>query len=360
MREKVYNIYSDAVKKYYFPRVLEYYEKNYDILWGQGSNFDKEDAGALLGDPEGKTCRFCGKSYPEVSFEKDAHVFPRCTGNENLLSAYECDNCNILFGSILEGEYANLFNFCHTIYGVVGRKKIPILQSNDNGSTLKVVNHPEKEGNLHIVNEGKNSIHTVIDPEKKIFEYEGPGITILPIAVYKCLTKMALTIMPEAELDDFFETLKWVHDKKHEPFFENKKHLCRYMEFYGEYISHPIGFLFKRKPKSKDGPYMIFMYYYAKMVLMIEIPTKKHIYPYDIKKVQPPFIVGTPFEEKVIDLSSCEKIRIVPQSRSFTWGAYHDITREANNILTTNKYAQLIQREIRMSNEKRHRKAHDN
>ena len=60
-----------------------------------------------------------------------------------------------------------------------------------------------------------------------------------------------------------------------------------------------------------------------------------------------PFAIGNVFEEKIIDLSSCEKIKIEKQSRSFAAGSVVELTEEARNIMTTNKYAQMIQQEIR-------------
>lgn len=351
---KTINIYSETVKKYDPLKVDEYYEKNYEFLCGQRSNFSEGEAGALLKSSKEKSCRFCGKSFPEVSFEKDAHVFPRSTGNVNLLSKYECDSCNSFFGATLESEYSNLFNFSHTVYGVAGRKnKIPMLQSNDNRSKVKVVKHPEKEGNLHIINEERGSIHTDINVQKKELTYEGPTITVLPIAVYKCLTKMALTMMPETETKDFSDAFMWIRERKHKNFFENKKHLCRYIEFYGVNVDYPMGFLFKRKPKSKNGPYMLFVYVYAKMVLMIEVPTKHYKYPYDLRKIEPPFVMGNVFEEKIIDLSSCEKIKIERQRRTFKAQNVIDLTKDAQNIETNNVYAQMVQKEMCKNSSKR-------
>lgn len=164
---------------------------------------------------------------------------------------------------------------------------------------------------------------------------------------------MALTMMPENELENFDKTFDWIREKKHKKFFDSKKHLCRYMEFYGVKVDYPMGFLFKRKPKSKNGPYMLFVYVYAKIVLMIEVPTTHYKYLYDIRKIEPPFVIGNVFEEKIIDLSSCEKIKIERQRRSFTAGSVVELTEEARNIMTTNKYAQMIQQEIKKNSSKR-------
>src|SRR5688572_3441102 len=44
-----------------------------------------------------RTCRFCNKSMPEVTFKKDAHTISQLTGNRHLVSDFECDTCNDLF-----------------------------------------------------------------------------------------------------------------------------------------------------------------------------------------------------------------------------------------------------------------------
>lgn len=352
MSERTVNIFSDSVKKFDWIKADTYYSKNYDIFHVQSSNVEKDDEGSLLGESETKKCRFCGRTFPDVTFDKRAHVFPRCTGNVNLLSAYECDTCNSFFGDTLESEYSNLFNFNHTLYGVSGKKdKIPMLQSNDNKWKIKAVEHPEKEGNLHIMSEEKGSegLFQNIDFEKKEFTYLGPTITVLPIAVYKCLTKMALAIMPETELENFNETFTWIRQGKHHPIFDKKKHLCRYMELLGIHNKYPLGILLKRKKNSQNGPYMLFVYMYANLMFMIEVPTKQCKYLYDIRKIEPFVVLGNSVAEKIIDLSSCEKIKISGQSRKFNVGDFVELTEEANDIMTKNAYAKLIQHEISKS-----------
>lgn len=156
------------------------------------------------------------------------------------------------------------------MYKVEGRKgKIPLIQSNDNMSKIKVIKKENKE-KIHLISDRLGKEHVKL--EKNILTLESPNITVIPIAIYKCLTKMALSIMPEEELINFQKTITWIKEKKHRPLMK-KKHMCRYLEFKDEsYVKYPMGFLFKRKAKSKDGPYMIFIFVYAKMVMMIEVP----------------------------------------------------------------------------------------
>jgi hypothetical protein len=55
-----------------------------------------------LKDENERTCRFCKKSAGDVTFEKDAHRFPKFLGNQYLLWDEECDTCNALLGTYEE------------------------------------------------------------------------------------------------------------------------------------------------------------------------------------------------------------------------------------------------------------------
>lgn len=99
-------------------QALIFYTLNYDLITFLPIVFNDM---AYLGDSEQKTCRFCGKSEPEVSFKNAAHIIPECTGNHFLASNYECDACNKFFGRYLESEYSNYFLFYHNASGISGK-----------------------------------------------------------------------------------------------------------------------------------------------------------------------------------------------------------------------------------------------
>lgn len=334
--KKPKRIWTFAAKKYEQEKAFQYYERNYDLLVGQVTNFPNE---TYLGNCEEKVCRFCGKNQSEITFNEKPHVFPISTGNINLLSYYECDECNNFFGRYLEGEYQNLFSFVHNLYMVGGRKgKIPLVQSNDNCNKITVINKNDDE-KIHLISDIAGKEH--VDIKGNTITLSSPDITIIPIAIYKCLTKMALAIMPEEELPNFQKTISWIREKKHKTIMQ-KKHMCRYIEFkHAPYVKWPMGFLFKRKSNSKDGPYMIFLYVYAKMALMIEVPCDKVKYPYDIRKIYP-LILGVPIEDIIIDLSCTEKCLVEGGIRSFSYEKLVDLTEETQKPDTENKYAQLI------------------
>lgn len=337
---KPQKIWTYAVKSYDYERACQYYERNYDLIVGQNTNFDDE---TYLGNSTDKVCRFCGRKEPEVTFLKKAHVFPIATGNIKLLSYYECDDCNIFFGRYLEGDYQNLFSFVHNLYMVGGRKgKIPTVQSNDNCNKISVINRSCGE-KIHLISGIAGKEHVEI--KENTVTLSSPNITIIPIAIYKCLTKMALAIMPEAELLNFQKTLSWIREKEHKPIME-KKHMCRYIEIKNApYVKYPMGYLFKRKSNSKDGPYMIFLYVYAKMAIMIEVPSDKVKYSYDIRKIYP-LIFGMPIEDIIIDLSCTEKCFIEGEKRELLYGYSEDLSEEIGNPNTENEYVQLIRKNM--------------
>ena len=260
-----------------------------------------------------------------------------------MLSYYECDECNHFFGDYLEGEFQNFFSFQNNLYKVGGRKgKIPLVQSNDNYNKIKVIDKNSDE-KIHLISDIVGKEHVKIDNGNIILS--SPDITIIPIAIYKCLTKMALTIMPNNELQNFRKTISWIKCKKHSKIME-KKHLCRYIEFVGSpYVRYPIGFLFRRKDSSKDGPYMIFLYFYAKIAIMIEVPCDNIKYPYDIRKIDP-LIIGNPIEDIIIDLSNTEKCFVKGWQRTFTNIMIKDLTEETKNPNTENEYAKLIRKNM--------------
>lgn len=342
MKKTIIDICSPAIKKYEYNKACKYYETNYELIQGQNTNFDDE---TYLGKRENKICRFCGRDESQVTFDDKPHVFPICTGNKYLLSYYECDQCNHFFGDYLEGEYQNFFSFVHNLYKVAGRKgKIPLVQSNDNLSKNKVISK-ENEEKIHFVSDVAGREHVVFD--RNTFTLSSPDITVIPIAIYKCLTKMALTIMPDEELVNFQKTIMWIKDKKHRTIM-NKKHMCRYLELKDlPYVNYPMGFLFKRKSNCKDGPYMIFIYVYAKIAIMIEVPCDNVQYNYDIRKTLP-LIIGNPTEDWIIDLTRTDKCLVKGWKRSFTYGYFEELTEEVKNPNTENEYAKLIRRNMHL------------
>jgi hypothetical protein len=219
---------------------------------------------AIYLDDNSKRCRFCGNSYPKVSFNNEAHTIPEFTGNKMLFSNYECDNCNMKF-SRLETQMANLMHLSHVIFSVPGKKgSVKYVESNSvqissNGHHIKFNQIDDKNLNY--------------DNELRKIEIKQRMPTYTPIAVYKCLTKMALTIMPKEELPFFERTLDWINNKKHNSIKFDGLWLI-YTTFSSRFRFPYVSTILCKKVDSSnlELPYMIFRLAYANFSFQIFLP----------------------------------------------------------------------------------------
>lgn len=261
---------------------VQYYEKYYDILrtpdFNDTSRLLKPNHGIhTIGASHNKKCWFCGKDESETKFTEIAHVFPECIGNSVLASYFECDECNQFFGNTLENEYAKFFNFYHSIMQIKGKKgkskccyRIPCDKRTDacnkNCVEISIKNGMPYIGKCVEVGEKYVRINeNSIQISKPIGRY-------CPIAVFKTIVKMAITVMPSEELPLFTNTIEWLLQKEHSNIF-NKQLLIKFKMIPGfDVTKYPHYCLYRRKKTVWGKPYMLFNITYGCFSLLIEIP----------------------------------------------------------------------------------------
>jgi hypothetical protein len=108
-------IYSDAAE-------------NFFNVYNINSSYTVCDVKPQLKKKQERVCRFCGKSYGEVKFKDNAHVFPRSLGNESLVSDFECEVCNKKF-SRYENDLCYFLGIERTINRTHGYKSIPTFKN---------------------------------------------------------------------------------------------------------------------------------------------------------------------------------------------------------------------------------------
>lgn len=259
-----------------------YYESNYDIL--RTPNFvDKtrllkpEHGLSYLGNPAHKVCRFCGKSEPEVSFKKVAHAFPESIGNKALATYYECDTCNCFFGKTIEEEYGKFFSLYHSIMmesGKDGKRqcnfKIPCDKRTKD--CMKYCVRIGYSGSRSVINACKNVGRDFVELGADSIRISAPVGKCSPIAVYKALVKMAITVMPIEEVEGFSNAIDWILNPKHENFYCKKPLLIKYQMIPGFSVTkYPHYFLYRRKRDVWNVPYMLFNLTYGCFSLLIEV-----------------------------------------------------------------------------------------
>lgn len=176
-----------------------------DILDFEIYNYDNRKK--LLPKRE-RVCRFCGKGYPAVKFNSDAHLIPESLGNKEMLSDFECDKCNHFFGK-KESDLANFLGIARSLAKIQGKKKDPVKFFSPD-KTVKI----ETLQNDALLFTFSNP---VITPYFSQFEGDEPGFTIhyrtepfTPIHAYKALIKIGLSLLEKSEIDKFPHCIKFL------------------------------------------------------------------------------------------------------------------------------------------------------
>ena len=265
------------------PEIIEYYESFYDIL--RTPDFDDKSRVLkplhgmhIIGNSQKKICRFCGKGENEVSFNKIAHVFPESIGNHVLASNYECDKCNEFFGDTIENEYANFFSLYHSIMQISGKNGVPkckfkVSCDKRTEECVKYCVEITFKDNMPCIRKCKEVGNEYIDISNNSFTISKPVGKCCPIAVFKAIVKMAISIMPVEELNLFSSVIKWLGENEHSNYYKNKKLLVRYKIIPGFNVTkYPHYVLLRRKKDVWNKPYMLFNLTYGCYSLFIEIP----------------------------------------------------------------------------------------
>lgn len=318
--------------------IIHYYESFYDVLrtpdFNDKSRLLKPKHGIqVIGNSQNKQCRFCGKGEDEVSFKKIAHVFPESIGNNALASNYECDLCNQYFGNSIENEYANFFSLYHSIMQIYGKSGIPKCRFKVPCSkrTEECADYCIEiffDNNRPCIRQCKEAGREYINCTENSITISKPVGKCCPIAVFKTIVKMAITIMPIEELSPFSGTIKWLLEREHFNFYNNKKLLVRYKMIPGFNVTkYPHYLLFRRKKTVWDKPYMLFNLTYGCFSLFIEIPKDPNnctTLEFESMPFPPiPFHTST---EGVWDLSEKEGVKGIKHSITLTFEAMNDCT----------------------------------
>lgn len=198
-----------GIKEEFDDKLLQYYEKYYDIL--RTPDFDDESrllkprhGIQIIGPSKNKKCRFCGKDERETKFTKIAHAFPECIGNSVLATNYECDECNQYFGNTIENQYAKFFSLYHSIMQIKGKGgtpkccyKVPCSKRTELCGK-DCVEIGLKDNQLYIKN-CKNISEDYVKVNNNSIRISKPIGKHCPIAVCKAIVKMAITVMPIEE-----------------------------------------------------------------------------------------------------------------------------------------------------------------
>lgn len=180
-----------------------FYADNYNVIyWKALTAFPEQRLGA--NNP--RCCRFCGRSRHEVKFKKAAHTISKMIGNVSLFSLDECDECNLKF-ALFEDDFGKFTMPDRTFGQVAGYKKIPTLRTGD-GNRVEI-----SPGQWQIDVQPQSPSSIEIEDQERSIKVEIKLQPYRPLAVYKALVKMAVSVAPEEELPFLKDARDWLAAK---------------------------------------------------------------------------------------------------------------------------------------------------
>ncbi|XXJ20823.1 HNH endonuclease [Desulfovibrio caledoniensis] len=214
-------------------------------------------------DKSKRVCRFCGRSFPEVTFKQKAHAISEAFGNKNTVLNEECDECNGRFGRTIENSAALYFGVHRVLFGVKGKK----------GST-KIKTETGVFGKI----EGSNKV--VLATTQKIMNADGSiapiqldtGQRIARQDVYRALCKFALSVMDDYDPEVFSDTVGWINGN------QSLKNLPKVAVTNSprHFSLTPSMSLNIRKSLNCDLPYVVGNFYFTSIIVVFIIPLVKH------------------------------------------------------------------------------------
>lgn len=265
---------------------LAFFEENFDLIAvGTYSRGDKH----FISDGESRLCRFCQKDEKVTTFRNKSHAIPECLGNHQLILLDECDGCNTFFSEKLE-DHLDKFTKPYRIAGqIVGKKGIPNYRTNNKKNRIKFNDLPTVKSEI-----GEEFF--LIDHEKREITLKLHQESHIPLAVYKALLKIAISIIEEKnELSAFRHTIDWLLNPDLtisviKPALLMEAFVPGPRPTNGVFVS-----LFRRKAAVSNVPYAIFVIAFGNVVFQLVVPS--HIDNGVSMSVQLPFL-PSPFEIK--------------------------------------------------------------
>ncbi|GGJ29485.1 HNH endonuclease [Paenibacillus hunanensis] len=246
---------------------MMHFHNNYDVAFSYVHNLGETQAIVDRPDKD-KVCRFCRKQYPEVKFKKKAHAISEMLGNKEFVLKSECDTCNSFFGQKLEDDLGKYLGLGRTLSQIFGKDGVPSYKSRDGKCRIDYTD----KGIVIQATEDNESI--IMHNNHIIFHAVRDSYT--PIAVYKSLVKIALSLISYEQIPHFEDTIDWLKEESH---IDSLYNMDNYTYLIERYVPGPnpmqlrvLGFT--RKDESLLVPYYQFLLEFANYSFQIIIPCK--------------------------------------------------------------------------------------
>ena len=296
----------------------EFYRENYETT--RLEVLDGTRKRLVLRDEQHSGCRFCRLLPPLVTFRREAHAIPEMLGNHELVSAYECDSCNRLFGKTIELDLGRWTLPSRSLLGIGGKKRRhPIAQDRDGSWKVQagdntILFEKQEDGSLVVEDPASNSMSINIP--------RGPYV---PVAVLKALVRIGLMLIPGSDIEEFTDALDWIRTPS---LVTTSDRRFRFPIGHTFVPGNPrkdrvLFFLLRRKAPNGLLPYTFLIFGYGMEMFQVQIPAfrKDQVWRRDHPII--PFFPVSLFvgvnrlvaQQSVLDLTSAVTVRT--QAASF-------------------------------------------
>lgn len=242
---------------------LDFFRNNFDtISSGEYSRGEK----ITLSDGDSRFCRFCQKDSTQTNFKNESHAIPECLGNHQLILLDECDACNKFFSEKLE-DHLDKFTKPYRIAGqIYGKKGIPNYRSNNKKNRVDFSDLPTFKSQV-----GEDFV--TVDHQNKQITVKYHQEPHVPLAVYKTLVKIAVSVIESSEVEAFRQTINWLFNPDL-TFSVLKPALLMHTFVPGPRpIDGVCVTVLRRKAEIDNVPYAIFVIAFGNAIFQIVVPS---------------------------------------------------------------------------------------
>jgi hypothetical protein len=257
--------------------LVAFYEQNYEIL----VHYElpaRPQKPLYVGSRNPRHCRFCGATDKKL-FRKVAHAVPEALGNKVLLCLEECDGCNEFFGRELDQHFANFLGMKRTLWQIRGKTGVPKYAVPGRRPRLWQSGSNSFRAEAHLADD-----FIEIDQTQQSGKIKGFKRPYRKRAVFKSLVKSALAVMPQDELSNFIETIRWIRAEGPEKTPESRC-FCFTSSMEVRRVGLEVLLMRRLEPTAKL-PYMTFFMCFANLTYQVFLPFSKGDHHYVGETIQ--------------------------------------------------------------------------
>lgn len=295
-------------------------EKFWDIYKLENHIVDNKKFTKAFGNAKIRSCRFCKRKPPTVTFRKTAHLIPQFMGNKRLTTYFECDICNNNF-SKFETSLASYVGCISTFLGIPGQKGIPkvkkkVIAFEGEGYTISAERISEESVTI--------SFNGKVSQDSVVIGNDGVSIKIakssyVPREAFQALLHSGISMIHGRDLDKFEIIREFLLDEKKLSEFESHPLiLLQSILSISEFKSFPTVIIFSRKSNHEGYFSKAIVISFYSILYQFFIPSDEDLISQKlgVSYSYPPFYINDPnysgplnlLDFSTVDLSSSTKV----------------------------------------------------